>query len=95
VYLQVVRKAVCAICEGEWTLEAAEKPDARCRHCGSGDWDLGPESKSSILIRNGISRLRKSINPGATSKKRVDHGKKQYRQFKPKPIEKESVEGEN
>jgi hypothetical protein len=39
--------------------------------------------------------LRKSINPGATSKKRVDHGKKQYRQFKPKPIEKQSVEGEN
>ena len=84
VFLSVRRVAVCAICNGKWYLEANESPE-KCVHCGSGDWELGPESRERHLIRQGISRLRRSLNPGATSKKRQDWGKKQYQSFRPKP----------
>lgn len=85
IFIAVVRRAQCMICQGMFDLEPNEKPPDRCYHCGSADWEWGPESRDSRLIRLGINRLRKSLNPGAKSKKRKDHGKRQWRQFKPKP----------
>jgi hypothetical protein len=85
VLICVIRRALCCICEGTFDLEAGEKPPDRCLVCGSPDWEFGPESADSRLIRQGIDRLRKSLNPGAKSRKRQVRGSKQWRQFKPKP----------
>jgi hypothetical protein len=45
----------------------------------------GKDNRSSVLIRQGIkkqvSQRVKPLDPGATSKKRQDHGKRQWRQF--------------
>ena len=84
VFISVVRTAQCCICNGQWILDPMECPE-KCIHCGSLDWEFGSESRDSAFIRQGITRLRKSLNPGAKSKKRQDQGKKQWRRFKPKP----------
>lgn len=84
IFLAVVRLARCEICTGQWQLEPGELPD-RCAHCGTTQWQYGPEEKDSRLIRQGIKRLRRTINKGVTSKKRQEHGKRQWRGFKPKP----------
>ena len=89
IFLAVVRRAWCAICNSLWDIEAGETIPERCPCCASEDWELGPESRESRLIRQGIARQRKSLNPGATSKKRQDHGKRQWRRFAPKPVENE------
>jgi hypothetical protein len=47
----------------------------------------GIESRDSRFIRQGISRLRRKLNPGAKSLKRQEQGKRQYQGFKPKPEE--------
>ena len=84
IFLSVRQVAVCTICQGQFDLEPEEKPPDRCVLCGSSEWEWGPDSKESRLIRQEIMRFRKPINPGVTSKKRQDHGRRQYRQFKPK-----------
>ena len=84
VFISVVRTAQCYFCNGQWILDPMEHPE-KCIHCGSLDWQWGAESRDSAFIRQGITRLRKSLNPGAKSKKRQDQGKKQWRRFKQKP----------
>jgi hypothetical protein len=85
VYVAVVRIAQCCICTQQWGLAAGEPyPDA-CKVCGSTEWMWGPESKDTRLIRQGISRLRRRLNPGVASKKRQDRAKAQWQGFKPKP----------
>jgi len=84
IVLRVVRQAVCVICEQSWILEPLEKPPEKCIHCGSESWEFGPDSETVRRIRKGLVKP-KSLNPGATSRKRQQHGKNQYRQFKPRP----------
>lgn len=91
IFLCVTRRAQCTLCSGAWDLEPQEYPE-RCPACGSADWEWGIESSDSRYIRQQISRLRKVLNPGATSKKRQDHGRRQYQGFKPKPVD-ETSEG--
>lgn len=83
VYVCVVRRAQCVICTNTWDLQPEEHPD-RCLHCGSADWEWGRESADSRLIRQGISRLRRRLNPGAKSKKRQDRAKAQHQAMQPK-----------
>lgn len=85
VLVVVVRRALCCVCESTFDLEAGEAKPEKCRACNSKDWEWGPASIDSRYIRQGISRERKILNPGATSKKRQDRGKKQWRQFRGKP----------
>lgn len=91
ILIAVVRRALCAICSGTFDLDAGEEKPERCRHCGSKEWEWGPDSMDSRYIRQGIDRSRKSLNPGATSKKRQDHGRRQWRQFKGKPEGKDAA----
>lgn len=95
VYVMVVRKAVCLICNGSWLLEGEEKAPERCQICASADWELGRESRATTIIRQGLLRQQKALNPGATSLKRREHGRRQFRQFKPKAVENQPSEGEN
>jgi hypothetical protein len=95
IFVCVVRRAQCMICSGMWDLDAGMEPQEACLWCGSSDWQWGPESRDTRFIRQGISRLRKSLNPGATSKKRQDHGRRQWRQFKPKPVDAPKEPAEN
>ena len=104
VFIGVVRMAQCYYCSGQWVLDNLEYPE-QCAHCGSWDWEWGPESVESIKIRQGIKRLRKTLNPGASSKKRQTRGKSQWRRFrskeqedaanKAKPVEKQEPKDEN
>lgn len=84
VFIALWRIAQCCICSSQWPLDGLEQPD-RCVHCGSADWEWGPESRESRFIRQGITRVRKSLNKGAKSRARQEQGKKQWRRFKPKP----------
>lgn len=85
IYLAVVRLAQCEICLGQFILQTDETP-YKCLLCGSTMWIYGLRTdRSSAYIRKGISRERKVLNKGVTSAKRQAHGRKQWRQFKPKP----------
>lgn len=95
IFLKITRLAVCSICDGSFELSPEEKPPEKCSICGSYDWQWGPESKVSGLIRQGINRERRSLNPGAASRARQQHGKKQWRQFRGKPVENKPPEGDN
>lgn len=88
VWIAVIRVAECAICSIQYHIPAGEQIPRNCISCGSPDWEWGPESRDGRFIRQRISRVEKVLNPGATSKKRQLHGRKQWRQFKPKPEEK-------
>lgn len=92
ILLVLVRRAFCEMCGGHFDLEPGHEAPAVCPLCGTSDWQFGPESKDSRLIRQGISRAKKRLNPGAKSLKRQKRGRKQWRQFKPKP-ERESASG--
>jgi hypothetical protein len=83
VFISVTRTAQCYFCSEQWVLDNLEYPE-KCAHCGSLDWEYGPTSKDAIWIRQGIKRLRKTLNPGAKSKKRQTRGKSQWRRFKKK-----------
>jgi hypothetical protein len=85
IFLALCRIAQCSICSNQWPLEGLDLPD-KCVFCGSADWEFGPESRDSRFIRQGISRVRKSLNKGAKSRKRQEQGKKQWQGFKPKPV---------
>ena len=73
------------MCSEQWDLEpGSETPDKvpALRLCG---WEWGPESRDTRYIRQGISRLRTVLNPGAKSRARQERGRKQFKHFKPKP----------
>ena len=84
IYLAVVRVAQCFFCSKQWELEPQGVPE-RCKFCGSPDWELGPESRDTRFIRQGIDRSRNVLNPGARSRKRQEQGRRQWQGFKPKP----------
>ena len=100
VFISVVRTAQCCICNGQWILDPMEHPE-KCIHCGSLDWQWGAESRDSAFIRQGLTRLRKSLNPGAKSRNRQQQGRKQWRRFRSKEqddaksVEKRKPKGEN
>ena len=85
IYLCMVRKGACEMCAGQFYIEG-DLP-YRCPHCGSRLWLYGVYSKDSVFIRQGVSTKSKTLNKGVTSAKRREHGRKQWRQFKPKPEE--------
>lgn len=90
-WIAIIRVAECAICQIQYYVPMNEEPPVNCISCGSSDWEWGPESRDSRFIRQRISRVEKVLNPGATSKKRQLWGRKQWRQFKPKPPEVEDA----
>lgn len=83
IYLIIARRATCEICRVEWYLEPGEMPE-RCFNCNSADWEWGKGSRAALAIRQGRTRKRKVLNPGATSLARQQHGKKQWRRFRTK-----------
>ena len=87
IYICIVRRAQCAMCSEQWDLEPGSETPDRCLHCGSVEWEWGPESRDTRYIRQGISRLRTVLNPGAKSRARQERGRKQFKHFKPKPEE--------
>lgn len=95
VMICLIRRALCCICDGTFDIAAEEPLPERCIVCGSSDWQFGRESQDSVMIRQGLARQRKSLNPGARFLKRREHGRRQHQGFKPKPIESEEPESEN
>lgn len=94
IYLRVVRQAVCDVCGDNWELNPTGKPPVDCPFCGSQCWNQ-TTSKAVQAIRHGRTRKTKKLNPGAKSKKRQDQGKRQWRQFKPKPEKPDDISGKN
>ena len=84
IVLVLIRRAVCEVCLDWFDLSGTLLPE-QCPYCGSKDWQYGPEAKDTRLIRMGITKKTKRLNPGTRYLKRREHGKKQWRQFKPKP----------
>lgn len=83
IYLAIVRVGQCELCSGQFIIE--EDPPKVCPHCNTRVWLYGIAPRESSFIRQGRSFVTKTLNKGVTSAKRVAHGKKQWRQFKPKP----------
>ena len=88
IFLTIVRRCHCEMCQGEFDLAPEQKPPLRCPHCRSVMWIWGPYTKSAAqgkcrVARQGLtkSKVPKALNPGAASRKRQEHGKKQWRQF--------------
>jgi hypothetical protein len=72
-------------------LEWGEEPPAKCKVCGSLNWEVAPEIRDAVYIRKGITKVSKKLNPGAKSRARQEQGRKQWRAFKDKdgkPVEK-------
>lgn len=85
IFVDIVRRCVCAVCGGDWIIGPGAEPDERCLHCGSYDWMWGPDNEESRLIRLGINRLRKSLNPGTKKTlKQLKHTRSQWRSFRKK-----------
>jgi hypothetical protein len=84
VILVVVRRAHCEICHGFFDLDPGSKLPTECRLCGSFDWLYGPESRDQRFIRQGIKKVKKRLNPGATNQKRQARALKQWNRFKTK-----------
>lgn len=87
IFLVIVRRAQCEICEKQFDLKYGESPPDNCPLCNSPDWLYGTESRDGRFIRQGINRSSKILNPGVRSKKQHDFTKNQYQAFKPKPEE--------
>ena len=87
IYIVVIRRCLCEICFKQWDLEFGEDPPKTCPHCGSRDWEEAPEIRDALYIRKGITKNRRRLNPGAASRARQEQGKRQWRQFKPKPVD--------
>ena len=85
----IVRRCCCETCRGTFDLEWGEDPPAKCKLCGSKDWEEAPEIRDAIYIRKGISTSKRKLNPGAASRARQEQGKRQWRQFKPRPVDSE------
>ena len=85
IIIVVVRRCVCETCNGMFDLEWGEDPPEKCKRCGSVNWEEVPEMRDATYIRKGITKNKRRLNPGASSKKRQDQGRRQYQAFKPKP----------
>jgi hypothetical protein len=95
IFLAVCRVGACSICDAQWELPPEGGKPEICPSCGTSEWEWGPESRDSRFIRQKITRARRVVNKGARSRKRQEQGKRQYQQFKPKPVEPEAQEEEN
>jgi len=84
IVIVVTRRCFCETCHGQWDLDWGEDPPAKCKFCGSVNWETAPEIRDAVYIRKGISKSKKRLNPGAASAARQTRGKKQWRQFKDK-----------
>ena len=87
IFLVIVRRCECVVCNGTFDLEGEEKPPDRCKHCNSPNWEFGSETRESIFLRTGKKKVARSFNPGAKSRNRQERGKAQWRRFKPKPLD--------
>lgn len=86
IYLAFVRTGQCEICQGQFIIPDPRAIPERCIHCGSTMWLYGLRTnRGSLFIRKGMVKETKVLNKGVTSAKRQAWGKKQFRQFKPKP----------
>lgn len=83
IYLAMVRVGACEICQEQFIINA--QIPKQCPHCGTRMWLYGVYQRESTLIRQGSSFVTRTLNKGVTSAKRQAHGRKQWRQFKPKP----------
>lgn len=88
ILLVIVRRCQCEICSGQFDLKAGEELPGECQLCGSLDWLYGVESRESRYIRQGYKTKQKVLDRGATSIKRQERGKRQWRQFRTKDGEK-------
>ena len=87
IYIVLVPRCFCEVCNKNWDLEFGEDPPKTWQHCGSRDWEEAPEIRDAIYIRKGITKNKRRLNPGAASRARQEQGKKQWRQFKPRPVD--------
>ena len=87
VIIVVVRRCFCEVCNGSFDLESEEELPKKCKLCGSTVWEEAPEIRDAIYIRKGLATKKKRLNPGASSRARQQQGKRQYRQFKDKPVD--------
>jgi len=87
IVIVVIRRCLCEVCSKTFDLEWGEEPPEKCRVCGSVNWEEAPEVRDATYIRKGISKSKRRLNPGAASRKRQSQGRKQWRQFKPKPVD--------
>lgn len=94
IYLRIVRQAVCEECGETWELDPTGASPIDCPFCKSQCWN-GKADRPSVWARHGRTRKKKRLNPGAKSKKRQERAKKQWRQFKPKPVEESAKPAEN
>ena len=85
IWFELWRVGRCEHCEHLFRLGIGDAAPLKCPFCGKRDWLYGPEQLSKRYARMGMVKREKVINPGAASKKRQEQGRKQYRQFRPKP----------
>lgn len=84
IYLALVRRAQCEICECVFDINVNEQVPKACISCGSTEWLYGPAELESRRIRMLIKRSKVVLNPGAKSLKRRAQGERQYQGFKSK-----------
>jgi hypothetical protein len=87
IYLKIVRMAHCEHCGKEWQIADPDNIPVECRYCTAPIWLEGAVDQKQIRVRHGHTKRKKNLNPGAAHRNRQIHGKKQYRQFKPKPVD--------
>ena len=87
IYLAVIRRCRCEICHGEFDLTSKQEPPKQCRLCGSRGWMWGLIDRKVRNIQTGRKRAQKVLNRGVTSKKRQEHGRRQWRRFHTKEQE--------
>lgn len=84
IYLCIVRRCQCEVCQKSFDLAVDEKPPAKCKVCGSAEWLYGTNEIESRRVRMQIQKAPVTLNPGAKSLARREQGRRQYRGFKPK-----------
>jgi DNA-directed RNA polymerase subunit RPC12/RpoP len=92
IFIAIVRRCRCEICSGTFDLAPEEKPPVQCRLCGSSLWLWGPQvdtykQMNARFTRQGITFKERTLDKGAKSRARQEQGKRQWRGFKPKPID--------
>ena len=80
----IVRRCFCEVCHKTFDLEWGEDPPAKCKLCGTVNWEQAPEIRDAVYIRKGITRSKKRLNPGTAGWKSRERGKKQWQAFKDK-----------
>lgn len=82
ILLVIVRRAVCEVCNGTYDLKGDDRPPEVCPLCNADNWLNGKIAKDTAYIRKGMATKKKRKNPGATSAKRQQRGRAQWRQFR-------------